>query len=196
MGQLRGVVLGVCLFAPSLLLADPLSLSTKSRVGLLQSQLSVLDNRATSQYSNSIRLKPPHAIVPGTPEALANAAGYDGPYLTIARSAAARYDIPEPLFLRLIVQESGWNATAISEKGAIGLAQLMPDTARQLGVNPNDPAENLHGGARYLRRMFDQFGSWRLALAAYNAGPQAVTKYRGVPPYAETRNYVASILGS
>ena len=91
--------------------------------------------------------------------------------------------------------ESGWNPSAVSTKGATGLAQLMPATARRLGVDATDPRQNLDGGARYLRMMYDRFGSWRLALAAYNAGPLAVEKHDGIPPYAETTNYVRSILG-
>ena len=72
----------------------------------------------------------------------------------------------------------------------------MPDTADRLGVDETDPHENLDGGARYLRMMYDRFGDWRLALAAYNAGPEAVAKYGGVPPYAETATYVRRIMGS
>ena len=106
------------------------------------------------------------------------------------------HGVPSDLFLRLVQQESGWNPNAVSHAGAKGLAQLMPDTARLLGVNINDPAQNLSGGARYLRMMYEKFGTWRLALAAYNAGPQAVEKYGGVPPYKETRNYVRVIWGS
>jgi soluble lytic murein transglycosylase-like protein len=71
----------------------------------------------------------------------------------------------------------------------------MPATARKLGVNIHDPRENLEGGARYVRMMYDRFGSWRLALAAYNAGPGAVEQHGGIPPYDETRNYVKAILG-
>ena len=77
----------------------------------------------------------------------------------------------------------------------MGLAQLMPDTARALGVDPTDPGQNLDGGARYLRRQYDTFGTWDLALAAYNAGPGAVEQYGGIPPYAETQNYVRVIWG-
>jgi len=72
----------------------------------------------------------------------------------------------------------------------------MPATARRLVVDPKNPRQNLEGGARYLRRQYDRFGSWRLALAAYNAGPEAVEQHGGVPPYKETRNYVRSIWGS
>jgi len=94
-----------------------------------------------------------------------------------------------------VQQESGWNPRAKSHAGALGLAQLMPFTARQLGVNPHDPKQNLEGGARYLKQQYNKFRSWRLALAAYNAGPEAVSKYNGVPPYKETRNYVKKIMG-
>ena len=112
------------------------------------------------------------------------------------RAMARKHGVPEDLFLRLVQQESGWNAGARSHKGATGLAQLMPGTAAKLGVNPRDPIQNLEGGARYLRMMYNTFGDWRLALAAYNAGPGAVAKYRGVPPYRETTNYVRIIHGS
>ena len=121
---------------------------------------------------------------------------YTGPFLGMARSAARKHGVPEDLFLRLVQQESGWNASARSNKGALGLAQLMPQTARALGVNPLDPVQNLEGGAKYLRRQYETFGNWRLALAAYNAGPVAVERYNGVPPFRETRNYVRVIWGS
>ncbi len=126
---------------------------------------------------------------------VAYAGRYSGPLLELARAAARRHSVPEDLFLRLVQQESGWNAGAVSHKGAIGLAQLMPDTASHLGVNPMDPQQNLEGGARYLRRQFDRFGTWDLALAAYNAGPEAVAQYGGIPPYAETQGYVRAIWG-
>jgi hypothetical protein len=121
--------------------------------------------------------------------------GSRGVYQDMARAAARRYQIPEDLFLRLVLAESNFVPAAKSTKGAIGLAQLMPGTARILGVNPHDPRENLEGGARYLSQQYRKFGDWRLALAAYNAGPNAVERYRGVPPYAETQTYVKRILG-
>ncbi|MEE9427707.1 MAG: lytic transglycosylase domain-containing protein [Paracoccaceae bacterium] len=179
---------------PNVAQGQGLTLSSKSRADLLRSQLSVLDNRASSQYSNSVKLQPPRAIIPGTPQALATYTATNSPYLAPAKTAAQTYDIPETLFLRLIQQESGWNPKALSPKGAFGLAQLMPATARYLRVNAQVPTENLNGGARYLRLMYDRFGSWRLALAAYNAGPEAVEKYKGIPPYTETQNYVQAIL--
>jgi len=121
--------------------------------------------------------------------------GSNGQFQEMARAAARKHNVPEDLFLRLVRHESNFRPAAVSSKGAIGLAQLMPGTARLLRVNPHDPRENLDGGARYLSMQYRKFGDWRLALAAYNAGPGAVEKYRGVPPYAETQQYVKKILG-
>ena len=166
--------------------------STRSQRKLFASQTKLLDTRAAQQYSNSVRLQPPTVYTPGK----FPAPTYRGEYLEVARDAARRHNVPEDLFVRLVQQESGWNPTAKSHKGAFGLAQLMPETARRLGVDPGNPMENLEGGARYLAMQFRKFGSWRLALAAYNAGPEAVTKYGGVPPYEETMNYVRIIWGS
>ena len=108
---------------------------------------------------------------------------------------SARYDISPALLEALVWQESRWNAAAVSPAGARGLAQLMPGTARALGVNPDDPHANLEGGARYLRMQLDTFGGdLEKALAAYNAGPGRVQRAGGIPPIAETRAYVASIM--
>ncbi len=192
---------GAALAALSLFCATPASadrVSTSSAPGLFASQLNVLDGRAASQYASSSRLQPPRAEIPQELQVAAAPAftgRYAGPYLTLARDAARKHRIPEDLFLRLVQQESGWNAGAVSRVGALGLAQLMPDTARLLRVDPMDPRQNLEGGARYLRMQHDAFGDWRLALAAYNAGPGAVQKYGGVPPYADTQHYVKAILG-
>lgn len=173
--------------------------STKSSSKLFKSQTKVLDSRARQQYNSSVRLQPKKINTPtkwGTISSKSYQGKYRGRYMQMARDAARRNNVPEDLFLRLVQQESGWKAAARSHKGAIGLAQLMPGTAATLGVNPHDPYENLEGGARYLSQQYRTFGSWRLALAAYNAGPGAVQKYGGVPPYKETRNYVRVIWGS
>ena len=161
-------------------------------------QLSVLDERASERSKRATSIDTGEVVLPGSPNAELIAkfsprarSAYEG----AARDAARRYNIPEDLFLRLVTQESGWNPKALSHKGAIGLAQLMPATAKALRVNPHDPHENLDGGARYLAEQYRTFRSWRLALAAYNAGPGAVQKYNGVPPYKETRGYVLAILG-
>lgn len=169
--------------------------STKNRRDLFAAHTRVLDTRAAQQYENSARLQP--RAVPLVSSVSPRYTGkYRGEYMTMARQAARKHGVPEDLFLRLVQQESNWNPNAKSHKGALGLAQLMPATARALGVNPAIPKQNLEGGARYLAQQFRKFGSWRLALAAYNAGPQAVTKYGGIPPYKETQNYVLKIWGS
>ena len=105
------------------------------------------------------------------------------------------YGLPSGIVDAVMYQESRGRMNAISPKGALGLMQLMPGTAAQLGVNPYDADQNVRGGARYLRQQIDRFGSIPLALAAYNAGPGAVLRYGGIPPYRETQNYVATILG-
>lgn len=97
------------------------------------------------------------------------------------------------LFVALIDQESRFNPTAVSPKGARGLGQLMPETAALLGVDAGEPMANLHGAARYLTAQLAEFGRVDLALAAYNAGPQRVEQFHGIPPFRETRDYVAKI---
>ena len=173
-------------------------LSSQSRVKLFSSQTRILDTRASQQYNSSVRLQPPSVNTPtkwGSGEAAAFTGRYNGPYLAMARDAARRHGVPEDLFLKLVQQESGFNPKAVSHKGALGLAQLMPQTAKVLRVDPTDPYQNLDGGARYLKQQFREFGNWRLALAAYNAGPGAVKKHGGVPPFRETQNYVKVIWG-
>ncbi len=101
----------------------------------------------------------------------------------------------EPGLLEAVAwQESRGRMSAVSVKGALGVMQLMPTTAAELGVQPRDVADNIRGGAMYLRRQLDRFGSVPLALAAYNAGPGAVLRYGGIPPYRETRDYVTRIM--
>lgn len=186
---MRSYIFGICavVLVPGLASGDTLD--------RFSAMTDVLDSRAASQYAASVRLRPDYD--PDAPDELipAYAGSYDGPFIDLARAAASRHGIPEDLFLRLVTQESGWNPNAISRAGAIGLAQLMPDTARDLGVDPDVPSQNLDGGARYLAAQYRSFGSWRLALAAYNAGPEAVERHGGIPPYDETQNYVRIILG-
>jgi soluble lytic murein transglycosylase-like protein len=172
------------------------SLSSKNRRALFASQTSVLDSRASKQYAASINLQPPKVITP-TKWAVPKFQGkYKGQYLKMAKQAAKRHNVPVDLFLRLVQQESAWNQNAVSHAGAMGLAQLMPGTAKYLRVDPKDPAQNLDGGARYLKEQYREFGTWKLALAAYNAGPGAVKKHGGIPPFKETRNYVRIIAGN
>lgn len=109
---------------------------------------------------------------------------------------AARLQGLDPGLLEAVAwQESRGRMSAVSVKGALGVMQLMPGTAAELGVRIDDLADNIRGGALYLRRQLDRFGSVPLALAAYNAGPGAVSRYGGIPPYRETQDYVAKIMG-
>ena len=113
-----------------------------------------------------------------------------------ALSKAATASSLDPKLVEAVMEaESGGNPDATSSKGAMGLMQLMPETARDLGVSdPYDPQQNLDGGARYLRQMLDQFGDLPKAIAAYNAGPNAVSKADGIPPFPETQHYVKEVL--
>jgi len=116
-------------------------------------------------------------------------------YLGHIKQASSRYNVPERLVSAIIQAESDFNPQAVSSKGARGLMQLMPQTASMLGVrNSFDPSENIDGGVRHLRGLLDQFQNVTLAVAAYNAGAQAVTHYRGIPPYPETQGYVTKVL--
>lgn len=113
---------------------------------------------------------------------------------TLLAAAARSHGIDPALLEAVAWQESRGQMNAVSPKGARGVMQLMPMTAAELGVRADDVADNIRGGAMYLRRQIDRFGSVPLALAAYNAGPGAVLRYQGIPPYRETRDYVAKIM--
>lgn len=130
-------------------------------------------------------------------QAVTNVSDAAGPERWRARVAelAAKYDISPALLEAVVWQESRWNPNAVSPVGARGLAQLMPGTAKMMGVDPNDPHANLEGGAKYLRQQLDAFsGDIEMALAAYNAGPGRVIRAKGIPRIRETQNYVAAIL--
>jgi soluble lytic murein transglycosylase-like protein len=131
----------------------------------------------------------PEAALPAVPELTPR---------QLAEAAALKYALPAAFVSSVMRAESNFNPAALSPKGAIGLMQLMPGTARDLGVDPNKPAENAEAGARYLHDLLakyeDRPDQVQLALAAYNAGTAAVDKYHGVPPYRETREYIIRVL--
>ncbi|HEY7629713.1 MAG TPA: lytic transglycosylase domain-containing protein [Thermoleophilaceae bacterium] len=126
----------------------------------------------------------------------ADAGSGSTPYEDLINAAASKYGIDPAVLKGLIQQESGFNPNAGSPAGAQGLTQLMPGTASSLGVTDvHDPAQSIDGGAHYLKMQLDRFGGdYSKALAAYNAGPGAVQRYGGVPPYSETQNYVKNVL--
>lgn len=116
------------------------------------------------------------------------------PYDHLFIEAGARYGISPAVLKAVACAESGFNPDAVSGAGAVGLMQIMPETARVLGIDPRDPAQSVDGAARLLRSLMDRFdGDLTLALAGYNAGPGAVSQYNGVPPYRETENYIKKV---
>ena len=118
-----------------------------------------------------------------------------GQYDPAFEEAAKRYDLSVELIKAVARIESAFDPMAVSSAGAMGLMQLMPQTGSAMGVEDFfDPTQSIHGGARYLRKMLDRFGDLELALAAYNAGPDAVERYAGIPPFEETRRYVRRVL--
>ena len=140
---------------------------------------------------------PAPAAEPRAPEPAGPAAASDEPRVLIDQAAATHGLLPE--FVHSVASvESAYRTKAVSHKGAIGLMQLMPGTAKDLGVNPHDPAQNAEAGARYLKQLLlkykDTKDPVRLALAAYNAGPGAVDRYGNIPPYRETQAYVEKVL--
>jgi soluble lytic murein transglycosylase-like protein len=157
--------------------------------------LSIGDDGAVTTYAGpsvfateGVRSLSPQAVAPAraAPEAVSRE----------IHDAAARHAVAQPLMEAVAWQESRYNQAAVSPKGAMGVMQLMPETARRLGVDAADLKGNIEGGAAYLSQMLRRFeGDVPKALAAYNAGPEAVARYGGVPPYAETRAYVQAILG-
>jgi soluble lytic murein transglycosylase-like protein len=149
---------------------------------------------ADPRYRRVRGLPEDHASVPFTGRPVLPGPGV-GPYAELIRSTAERHRVDRRLVEAVVTVESGGNPRAVSRKGAQGLMQLMPQRSAELGVrNAFDPEQNVDGGVRYLRDLLQRFGGdVTLALAAYNAGEEAVRTYRGIPPYAETQEYVRRI---
>jgi hypothetical protein len=159
---------------------------------------------AAPQEGETVRVQPvgtPTVIRRILPDGTSSTQGGSGggsglsgvPYADLFRQAGARYGVDPAVLAAVASQESGFNAGAVSQAGAVGLMQFMPSTASGLGINPRDPSSAINGAAKYLSGLQNQFGSLSLALAAYNAGPGAVSRYGGIPPYAETQNYVRAV---
>jgi soluble lytic murein transglycosylase-like protein len=139
------------------------------------------------------RVLPANSAAPVLPGS--SAASLSGvPYSDLFTRAGNRHGVDPALLAAVAQQESGFDSRAVSPAGAQGLMQFMPATARDLGVNPLDPASAVDGAARYLSDLTDRFGSTTLALAAYNAGPGTVSRHGGIPPYPETQNYVRAVM--
>jgi soluble lytic murein transglycosylase-like protein len=154
--------------------------------------LPVHESAALAEIPVEAAVFPDHAVA----DTAQHAQGVPDLYAAKVAELAARFDLSPALIEAVVWQESRWQANARSPVGARGLAQLMPGTARDLGVNPDDPFANLEGGARYLREQLDRFdGDLEKALAAYNAGPGRVISAGGIPRIRETQSYVASIMG-
>lgn len=154
------------------------------------SRVATVATKGSRRPSQASRIPLPHpTILSAIEDTALRYAGHAGP-------RAARLSATEwmTLYRANIEVESAYNPRALSHVGAIGLGQLMPATARQLGVDPHDLHQNLDGSARYLAMMLAEFGDARLALAAYNAGPEAVRRHAGIPPFRETRTHVQRVL--
>jgi soluble lytic murein transglycosylase-like protein len=171
---------------------------TQIQALLAQAQTGAPPAAQTAQSTSfQSQLQQASAATPGAGATAPSGGPVDGQFSDLINAAAQKYGIDPALLKGLIRQESNFNPNAKSPAGAAGLCQLMPGTAAALGcTNPLDPAQAIDAGAKYLSQQLKAFGGDpRKALAAYNAGPGAVQRYGGVPPYAETQNYVRAVMG-
>jgi soluble lytic murein transglycosylase-like protein len=151
---------------------------------------SQLDGSLIASFEKELDAQPAPAAAPVQKPATAAVDPHE-----LVEAAAKRNGLPPKFVHSVVAAESGYRTDAVSPKGAIGLMQLMPATAQTYGADPHDPAQNVEAGAAYLRELLIKYdGDPRRALAAYNAGPGAVDRYNGVPPYAETQTYVERVL--
>jgi soluble lytic murein transglycosylase-like protein len=209
-GEMRSLTILLCLIAGPLFAGESAILSNGSRLhadrhetdgskvrlysgtGYIEMETALVQGFEADPELPASVSRPPAAAIPPPP-----AQSAAEPKLSpgqLADAAADKYGLPRQLVRSVIRIESGFQPNAISPKGAIGLMQLMPGTAQSLGADPRDPVQNVDAGARYLRQLLEKYDGylWH-ALAAYNAGPGAVEKYKGVPPYQETIRYVKKI---
>jgi soluble lytic murein transglycosylase-like protein len=211
-------IIGLCVLALPLWADENIVLNTGFRLPAERHELDggtirIFSNGGVTEMPSSLVVNIEHFDAAVTPVAPVPAAPEPAPQPTapqaqnqdsrqpapidLAHAAAAKYALPDAFVAGVMRTESGFNVAAVSPKGAIGLMQLMPETARTLGVDPQKPAENADAGARYLRDLLakyeDRPDQVALALAAYNAGPAAVERYHGVPPYPETHAYILRV---
>ena len=178
------------------MLTDEIKAKTPQRPGAAAAKGAQPSNPANRPgRTGSAGDAPRTGAAPKAAAARETSAPADSVYYETIRQAAGKYGVDPKLVSAVAEVVSGFQQGAVSATGAVGVMQLMPETAESLGVNPYDAAQNINGGAQYLKQMLDTFdGDVRKAVAAYNAGPEAVKEYGGVPPYSETQQYVSSVL--